>query len=98
MAKRESNTSSLEDAIKRLLKVYKLSDKMIEIDVVKAWPEVMGPLIASKTEEVQLKNSVLIVRLNSSTLRQELSYGKSMIIENMNDHLGHSHIKEVQLK
>ncbi len=98
MAKRESNTSSLEDAIKRLLKVYKLSDKMVEIDVVKAWPEVMGPLIASKTEEVMLKNSVLIVRLNSSTLRQELSYGKSRIIENMNSHLGHSYIKEVQLK
>ncbi len=98
MAKRESNTSSLEDTIKRLLKVYKLSDKMIEIDVVKAWPEVMGPLIASKTEEVLLKKSVLIVRLNSSTLRQELSYGKSRIIENMNNHLGHNHIKDVQLK
>ncbi len=90
--------SSIEDSIKRLLKAYKLSDKMIEIDVVKAWPEVMGPLIASKTEEVFLKDSVLLVRLNSSALRQELSYGKPQIIKNMNLYLGHNHIKDVILK
>jgi len=98
LAKRDSNTSSLEDAIQRLLKVYKLSDKMVELDVVEAWAVVMGPVIAGKTEEVRVIKKVIHVRLNSSTLREELSYGKSQIVENINSHLGIDYLKDVVLK
>ena len=98
MAKRDSNTSSLEDAIQRLLKVYKLGDKMVELDIIQAWPKVMGPMIAAKTDEVRVKNKILFVRLSSSTLREELSYGKTKMIQNLNDYVGHEFLKDAVLK
>ena len=88
----------MEEAIDRLLKAYRLSDKMIELDIIKAWPEVMGDMIAGKTIDIYVKNKVLYVKLDSSTLREELSYGKSKLIKNINEHIKQEFLKDVVLK
>ncbi len=98
MAKRKSNTSSLDEAIKSLLKAYRLNDKMVELDIVKGWPEIMGPVVASKTISIKVKNKLLIVELNSSVLREELSYGKAQIVRNVNDFLQQDFLEDVKLK
>ena len=98
MAKRKSNTSSLDEAIKSLLKAYRLGDKMVELDILKGWPEIMGPVVASKTNRITVKNKVLIVELDSAVLREELSYGKAQIVRNVNDFLQQEFLKDVHLK
>jgi len=98
LAKRKSNTSSLDEAIKSLLKAYRLNDKMVELDIVKGWPEIMGPVVASKTISIKVKNKLLIVELNSSVLREELSYGKAQIVRNVNDFLQQDFLEDVKLK
>ena len=98
MAKRKSNTSSLDEAIKSLLKAYRLNDKMVELDIVKGWPEIMGPVVASKTISIKVKDKLLIVELNSSVLREELSYGKAQIVRNVNDFLQQDFLEDVKLK
>ncbi|MDG2331944.1 MAG: DUF721 domain-containing protein [Flavobacteriales bacterium] len=98
MAKRKSNTSSLDEAIKSLLKAYRLNDKMVELDIVKGWPEIMGPVVAAKTISIKVNKKVLVVELNSSVLREELSYGKAQIVKNVNDFLQHDFLEEVRLK
>ena len=40
----------------------------------------MGENISAYTKEVSLQQNVLIVKLSSSVLRQELSYGKEKIV------------------
>lgn len=96
--KRNSNTSSLKEAIDQLMKVYRLGDKMLEIDVVDAWNELMGEAIAKKTDQVFVRDKVLYVKLNSAALREELSYGKQKIINNINEHIGKQFLKDVILK
>ena len=98
LAKRKSNTSSLDEAIKSLLKAYRLNDKMVELDIVKGWPEIMGPVVAAKTISIKVNKKVLVVELNSSVLREELSYGKAQIVKNVNDFLQHDFLEEVRLK
>ena len=98
MAKRKSNTSSLDEAIKSLLKAYRLNDKMVELDIVKGWPEIMGPVVAAKTISIKVNKKVLVVELNSSVLREELSYGKAQIVKNVNDFLQQDFLEEVRLK
>ena len=98
MAKRKSNTSSLDEAIKSLLKAYRLNDKMVELDIVKGWPEIMGPVVATKTISIKVKYKLLIVELNSSVLREELSYGKAQIVRNVNDFLQQDFLEDVKLK
>ena len=53
-----------------------------------AWPEVLGPTIASYTRELYIKNQVLYVHLASAALRQELMMGRELLVRNLNRHVG----------
>ena len=47
------------------------------------WDKILGPSLAKYTEEVFIHNKKLHIRLNSSTLRQELSFKKSEIVKRL---------------
>jgi hypothetical protein len=51
--------------------------------------------VVSYTQEVTLKGTTLYVKLNSSVLREELSYGKEKIRAMMNEALGKEEIKKI---
>ena len=48
--KRTSNEAPLKEVIERWLKAYKLDGKMKEIEVLNAWPELMGTAVAHRTK------------------------------------------------
>jgi len=56
--RRSSNEKQLGDVIEKLLKAYNLDDKMKELDLVEAWPELMGKLLhtAQKAFKSKIKN------------------------------------------
>ena len=54
--------------------------------------------VAPLLEEVFIKNKKLHIRLNSSTLRQELSYKKSEIVKDLNAAVGKDVINDIVLK
>ena len=56
----------------------------------------MGENISVYTKEVSLQQDVLIVKLSSSVLRQELSYGKEKIVEMINKSLGGNKIQDIR--
>ena len=97
MAKRENETFSIKDLIPHMLQQNKLQKGMNQITVKEAWGEVMGKGVSSYTESVYLKNKTLFVKLNSSTLREELSYGKEKIISMLNNKLSNLDIKSIKL-
>lgn len=97
MKKRKSNESTLKEAIDRLLKAYKLEDKMNELSVVDRWEKIMGKPIALRTEEVKIHNKVLMVKLNSSVMRSELQAAKSKIVKMINEDAGKQIIVDVHL-
>ena len=51
--KRNKEMTPLKEAIERLLKVYKISDKMDEITLRKEWEELMGKAISNKTKRLK---------------------------------------------
>lgn len=87
MAKRSSNESSISDVLQQFIQVNKLESGMDKIDVEQAWKSLMGNGVNSYTQEVVLKGSTLYVKLTSSVLREELSYGKDKIIKMLNEEL-----------
>ena len=58
----------------------------------------MGKNVNSYTNEIVLKKNTLYVNLNSSVLRQELSFGKQKIIDLLNKELGKTVIKKIVLR
>ncbi|MGB0896227.1 MAG: DUF721 domain-containing protein [Flavobacteriaceae bacterium] len=97
MAKRTKNNLSLNEALQGFIKENNLDKGLEKIDAKNAWYAVMGKSIEAYTNSVELKNGTLIVRLSSAPLRQELSYGKSKIISNINEYLRKDVIKDLLL-
>ena len=98
MAKRLSNQSTVGDVLKQIIQVNKLQPGMDQIDVKEAWQNLMGNGVNSYTKNVALRGSTLYVELSSSVLREELSHGKSKIIDMINEELRREVIKEVVLR
>lgn len=98
MAKRLSNESSIADVLKEFIQVNKLEQGMDKIDVEQAWKKLMGNGVNAYTQDVILKGTTLYVKLTSSTLREELSYGKQKIIAMLNEELKREVVKELVLR
>lgn len=93
----EYNTKRLSELLE-IFKTNKGLDKGLnQIEVNRAWSEQMGPAIEKYTNKIYLDKKTLFVRLSSSVLREELSYGKSQIIKNLNESLGKELIKNIIL-
>jgi hypothetical protein len=97
MAKRENETFSIKDLIPQMLQKNKLQKGLNQMDVKEAWENVMGKGVMNYTESVYLKNNTIIVKLSSSTLREELNYGKEKIIIMLNEVLSNVIIKSIRL-
>ena len=93
--KRTSNESPLKDVIDRYLKAYRLDGKMLELDVISAWPEMMGTAVANRTKEITIRNKTLYLKMESSVMRDELAHGKEVIIQRINQQAGKELINDV---
>ena len=97
MAKRFNEFQSMEDLMKDVIKENKLTKGMNQISVEEAWAKLMGNGVVSYTSKVELNGKTLVVKLKSSVLREELSYGKEKIIKMMNEDLGENLISKIIL-
>ncbi len=78
---------SMSDALQDFKQQNKLVKGFEKVDVETAWKEVMGPGVMSYTTQVHFLNGTLTVSLSSSVLREELLYGRTKIIANINEYL-----------
>jgi len=97
--KRNFESKSLKNVIGNIIdSSNKLNSGLNNIKVQNLWRKVMGNNVNSYTNEIVLKKNTLYVNLNSSVLRQELSFGKQKIIDLLNKELGKTVIKKIVLR
>jgi hypothetical protein len=97
MVQKKGNEYSMKEAIDEMLKTYRLDRKLSEAKLLSGWERIMGPVIAKYTGDIRITNGVLYVEVKSAALREELSFGKSKIIEVLNAEAGSELIREVIL-
>ena len=97
MAKRHDDFLPIDEILKEFIKENNLTKGIQKLTVEKLWPTLMGSGVANYTESVTLKNKTLVIKLKSSVLREELSYGKEKIIKMMNEHIGEEVINQIKL-
>ena len=97
MAKRENDSFSIKDLLGNYIKEGGLNKGFQKIHIEEAWEKMMGPGVVSYTQEVKIQNKTLIVRLSSSALREQLSYGKEKIIRMINEEMGEELVKKLML-
>ena len=93
--KRTANQATVGELIDKLMKAYRLDGKLKEMDVLQAWGEMMGIAVANRTKNIQIKNKTLFLTMDSAVMRDELSFGKTVIIERVNQKAGFEMINDV---
>ncbi|MEN9699185.1 MAG: hypothetical protein RLZZ301_383 [Bacteroidota bacterium] len=93
--KRSSNDQPLGELVNRLLKAYGLEDKMKVYRLIEAWPELMGPAVASRTKDIRIQDNVLYLKIDSSVMRDELFNGKQLILERCNAYVGETILRDI---
>jgi predicted nucleic acid-binding Zn ribbon protein len=86
---RKRNTESIGEVLEQYFEENRFfKRKLAESRAVTGWPQLLGPMIASYTTNIYLRNNVLYVSLSSSALRSELMMAKDRLIDKLNEHAG----------
>ena len=93
--KRNSNQATVGELIEKLMKAYRLDGKLKEMDVLESLEEMMGKAIATRTKNLYIRNKTLFLTIDSSVMRDELSQGKTIIIQRVNDKAGFEIINNI---
>jgi len=84
--------------MKDYIREMRLEDKLMEVNLVNSWEEMVGKAIASRTSKVYIKDQVLYIRLNSSVARNELMMLREALREKLNEKAGKELIREIVLR
>ncbi len=85
---KKQKSEQIGQLIREFLRQEGLESPLNEQRLLDAWPRVLGPVIASYTGEMFIRNQVLYVHLTSAALRQELMMGRELLVRNLNKEVG----------
>jgi predicted nucleic acid-binding Zn ribbon protein len=95
---RKKNTQKLDEVINSYLEKLDINGKLKEVKLIRSWDEIVGKLIAKKTEKIYIKDRKLFVHLNSSIARNELSMLKDSLLDHLNKAAGDEVIDDIILR
>jgi predicted nucleic acid-binding Zn ribbon protein len=95
---RKSNTQTIASVIKDYLKEAQIEGKLKEVQVVNSWEELVGKVIARRTNRIYIKNGKLYLHMNSSIVKNELLMHREGIIERINTNAGEEIVKEIVIR
>ena len=93
-----NNTYNVGDVIRKLMKNPKLAEKLDKLDALQIWNEIIGEAFKEYIIDQSLSKDILYVKLKSSIVRNELSYKKTEIKNQINKRLGKIVVNEIILK
>ena len=85
---KRNNAEPIGKLIQQFLRQESLESPLNEQRLLDAWPQILGPAIASYTKELYIRNQILYVHLTSAALRQELMMGRKLLVRNLNQKVG----------
>jgi predicted nucleic acid-binding Zn ribbon protein len=90
-----SKEQPLKDVIEKLIDAYKLRSKFDEKALQADWGEIAGKHIEKYTKELTIREKKLYIKVESSVVRQELTFIRSRLIEVINRRFGKKMIEEI---
>jgi len=87
---------SVKNVIEKILLNKKLNHGLLELRIKDAWKNVMGKNVNNYTINIKLNKEVILVKLSSAPLKNELVYRTDTIIKLLNDELGQEKIKKIE--
>ena len=79
------NNNEIKNLLEKFLKKNNLEKGLLDLEVKRAWHELMENGVSNYTTGVTLKNKTLYIKLSSPALKEELSYGKEKLMKLINE-------------
>lgn len=92
---RKSNEISLKEALANMVNALGMKQGIYQNKIEQIWGEKMGATISTHTKEIKLRKNKLYLTIDSSSLKQELTYSREKIAEMLNQALGDNYITDV---
>jgi predicted nucleic acid-binding Zn ribbon protein len=84
---KRNNAEQIGKLIQQFLRQESLESPLNEQRLLDAWPQILGPTIASYTQNLYIKNQTLYVHLTSAAL-QELMMAREKLVRSLNQKVG----------
>ena len=91
------STKSLGEALVDFLRESGLEQQVLEQEVLAAWPRVMGKIVTDLTRSVEVKDGMLIVRVQSAPLKAQLFENRFELIKRLNEAVGAPVLKDCRI-
>ena len=95
MNKKKFNTENIRNVMMAFLREEGLETPLLEFRLIQSWPKVMGSEIMRYTGEVKIQQGVLLVKIMSASLRQNLQTQHKIIAQKLNNYVGGPIISDV---
>ena len=92
---RHKHTATVKDVIDAMLKSYNIEKKFDQASIANAWGKIMGTAINNRTDNLYMRDGVLIVELNSAPLKQELNAAKPKVIAMIEKEFGRRVVRDI---
>lgn len=90
-----NNEHTLQDLLRKTYHRLDMDDTVLEMDVKRAYRQVVGDFISRLTWDIKYSQGRLTVQLASAALRQELFYKRSSLADKINETLGRRAVKDI---
>lgn len=94
--RKKDNKQTLGEAIQILISDLGIEEKLLSVQAEELFVEMMKGVIMKYVENLYVSNRVLYVKMNSPELKSELQYGRSKIIQHINEGIGKEFIMDVK--
>jgi hypothetical protein len=95
---RRSPPSKIGDLLGEFVRVNRFDIKLLEVDAVIYWRELMKPVFTRYCGDVSVRNGTLYVEITSSVVKAELYMMRETLRQKINDHLGYEMIQKIVLR
>ncbi len=88
----------LADLLQEGVAIAGLAGRLRDVEIWRHWPDVVGPVVATRSQPLRIINGTLTVVVSSGPWMQELSFLKWMMKEKLNERLGAEVVREIVLR
>ena len=93
----QMNNNEIKNLLDTFLKKNNLEKGLLDLEVKRAWHELMENGVSNYTTDVSLKNKTLYIKLSSPALKEELSYGKEKLMKLINERFKKKIVQKIVL-
>lgn len=92
-----ANSVSIGEALISFIRESGLEQSVLDVQIEEVWPKVMGETVRKLTRSVEVRDSVLIVRVNSAALKAQLFENRFELVRKLNEAVGAPALRDCRI-